>query len=816
MLAGQTVNPVIVTDDDDDSSIPAELRNWLVRLRLLQGVPFANLVADTELLPEESIRWFYLDRALDRRARAGRAQRRHGEQRRPHRARRAVPGDPRRARRGGAQPAPRAGGDRTAFGGPGRADQRVPAALAGRRRAGRRCTCGRSTSSPADGDDARFKEDDPRRMRLLRLERLAPAVLLCLFDGIPTRRPHRGAPPGRAVRVRRRRRARPTESAVRLDAARNADTSSDLAEPDACTVPFRPGRSGRRRHPGARARPGRHPGDRRRRRTGRRRVRPAAGALPVPPGVGRPTSGIAIRDVFVPTCRTELVGQRSQEVTDMSDEFSAWASPATPTRRGDGRVRQRWTALAHADVDLGTIATWDPTLPRDTRILVPVDVQALRRRRPARSRGAPCRSTGGRDGDPDAVRRRRRRARPACTCTGRCPTRCCAASPRRRRRRTGSRCRRCPTAGSSCAPCCRRARARAIVTRLGDRRRKTASVTPLDRLRRHARPTPPAGRPVIDPLDGALRRLATVDRLVRGAARTASRSTTRSPTCPARSRSRRTGSTATTPSTPSPAGGATAAQDPLTGIAGSRPALDRRLAPTSAGSVAHDGDRRRDSRTTRASIRMRRAARSRRSPTTSHAVEVVRQGTHRALPARRRSIAPARSPCPSTRVTSVIIGAGAAAYSTRCCTAACSACRSTAPCPPADDRPAAERRSASPSGSTSTTWSRRSAPTALGLSGDAAPRQPSGWSPRSPATCSTARHPRRHRRARGARARATASGRSPGPPLPAPSRTGCAPRTRWPFSPTTVGRKGRGALAPTTTTWRCEGCTSDGTDACEA
>jgi len=38
---------------------------------------------------------------------------------------------------------------------------------------------------PAEGDDAKFDEDDDRRIRLLRLERLAPAVLLCLFDGIP-------------------------------------------------------------------------------------------------------------------------------------------------------------------------------------------------------------------------------------------------------------------------------------------------------------------------------------------------------------------------------------------------------------------------------------------------------------------------------------------------------------------------------------------------------------------------------------------------------------------------------------------------------
>jgi hypothetical protein len=54
--------PVTVAEDDADGAIPAELREWLVRLRLLEGVPFAYLVADTALLPEESIRWFYLDR----------------------------------------------------------------------------------------------------------------------------------------------------------------------------------------------------------------------------------------------------------------------------------------------------------------------------------------------------------------------------------------------------------------------------------------------------------------------------------------------------------------------------------------------------------------------------------------------------------------------------------------------------------------------------------------------------------------------------------------------------------------------------------
>ena len=55
-----------VTDDDPDDGehvVPGELRRFLARLRLLHGVPFSYLVPDAELLPIESIRFFYIDRA---------------------------------------------------------------------------------------------------------------------------------------------------------------------------------------------------------------------------------------------------------------------------------------------------------------------------------------------------------------------------------------------------------------------------------------------------------------------------------------------------------------------------------------------------------------------------------------------------------------------------------------------------------------------------------------------------------------------------------------------------------------------------------
>jgi len=55
-----------VTDhdpSDGDHVVPGELRRFLARLRLLHGVPFSYLVPDATLLPVGSIRFFYIDRA---------------------------------------------------------------------------------------------------------------------------------------------------------------------------------------------------------------------------------------------------------------------------------------------------------------------------------------------------------------------------------------------------------------------------------------------------------------------------------------------------------------------------------------------------------------------------------------------------------------------------------------------------------------------------------------------------------------------------------------------------------------------------------
>lgn len=45
----------------DESVLPPELEDWLSKLSLLYGVPFEHLVPNAEMLPTESMRFFYVD-----------------------------------------------------------------------------------------------------------------------------------------------------------------------------------------------------------------------------------------------------------------------------------------------------------------------------------------------------------------------------------------------------------------------------------------------------------------------------------------------------------------------------------------------------------------------------------------------------------------------------------------------------------------------------------------------------------------------------------------------------------------------------------
>jgi hypothetical protein len=186
MIRESIFQAVLGTADPDeefgDRVVPFELREWLARLRLLEGVPFAYLAADSELLPLESIRFFYLDRAwtdalvqgalsVGTVNSADRAQLAAVYER----VRDEIDEEERRVRMPGGEgvqqgPAGTVTGfvlrSRAVSGWPG---LHVRAYAA----------------EPASRDDEIIPESDPRRLKVLRMERLAPAVLLVLFDGVP-------------------------------------------------------------------------------------------------------------------------------------------------------------------------------------------------------------------------------------------------------------------------------------------------------------------------------------------------------------------------------------------------------------------------------------------------------------------------------------------------------------------------------------------------------------------------------------------------------------------------------------------------------
>ena len=176
------IGPNVGAEPEAADLIPDELRDWLVRLRLLHDVPFAYFVADTELLPAESIRWFYVDRRWTDSLVQGalsvgtvntddrmQLTDRYAE------IRDALDTAERNVRR--------REGDPMLAGGAGPISGFI---LRSRVVSGWPALHVRAfKEEPTEGDGFDFPDNHPQRMRLLRLERLAPAVLLCLFDGIP-------------------------------------------------------------------------------------------------------------------------------------------------------------------------------------------------------------------------------------------------------------------------------------------------------------------------------------------------------------------------------------------------------------------------------------------------------------------------------------------------------------------------------------------------------------------------------------------------------------------------------------------------------
>ena len=169
--------------DDGEHVVPGELRRFMARLRLLHGVPFSYLVPDAKLLPIESIRFFYIDRAWSDALVQGAlsvgtvssADRTQIEAVYPH-IRDEVDEAERAIRRPHSEKLLHAGsGTITGF------------VMRSRAVSGWPNLHVRAYTQDVIGDSAltTVAESHPSRMKLLRMERLAPAVLLVLFDGVP-------------------------------------------------------------------------------------------------------------------------------------------------------------------------------------------------------------------------------------------------------------------------------------------------------------------------------------------------------------------------------------------------------------------------------------------------------------------------------------------------------------------------------------------------------------------------------------------------------------------------------------------------------
>ncbi len=218
--------------------VPPGARGWLAALRLLSGVAFQHLVPDARLLPPESARFFYVDRAWTDALIQGAlsvgvitdADRGVLEQVYPF-IRDDLDEAERTVRVTGSD-APEAGS----------ADVLTGLLLRSQAVSGWPGLHVRAYRDAQVPDDA---QDDPSRLHIMRLELLAPSVLLAIFDGIPGAvhidEPRHGIQFG----VDENSASVPGDWAYQLTArpdAATGDLSPGTAPP--LTVPFRPGSPG--------------------------------------------------------------------------------------------------------------------------------------------------------------------------------------------------------------------------------------------------------------------------------------------------------------------------------------------------------------------------------------------------------------------------------------------------------------------------------------------------------------------------------------------------------------------------------------------
>jgi hypothetical protein len=232
---------VLPTDQDENVGprvVPLDIRRFLARLRLLEGVPFSYLCADSLLLPPESIRFFYVDRnwtdALVQGALSvgtvNSSDRAQLEQLHSM-IRNEIDEEERFVRLPGGEQVQQ-----------GPAGTITGLLLRSRAVSGWPAMHVRAYRTEMGPDNEIIPESDPNRIKVLRLERLAPAVLLVLFDGVPAvvhlEEPRQGVQFGVLLN--------PAGDANTFTASvtpRDAQTSKDIAGPN-LNVFFRTGSPG--------------------------------------------------------------------------------------------------------------------------------------------------------------------------------------------------------------------------------------------------------------------------------------------------------------------------------------------------------------------------------------------------------------------------------------------------------------------------------------------------------------------------------------------------------------------------------------------
>lgn len=175
---------------DPNGVVPPDVVRFLARLRLLEGVPFNYLVPDATMLPLETIRFFHVDRnwldaLVDGALSVGTVNSADREQLAAlHPVIRAEVDTAERMVRMKDSDVPAADTSGRPIG---VAGEMTGFLMRSKLVSGWPAMHVRAYSTDTREDDQTISDMDtsPDRVRLLRMERLAPAVMLVLFDGVP-------------------------------------------------------------------------------------------------------------------------------------------------------------------------------------------------------------------------------------------------------------------------------------------------------------------------------------------------------------------------------------------------------------------------------------------------------------------------------------------------------------------------------------------------------------------------------------------------------------------------------------------------------